>query len=681
MLGFPPPPQAPMPPARPAAPPTASKFGIIFPPPDIQNVIEKTASFVAKNGDAFESRIIQERQGDQQKFGFLMKNNPYRPYYEMKLRELRGEDVGDAKRPTVPRAILDQQAKEAEKKARKEQLKMLTMGGETGAAGKKELKPPPEDVFSVQQPYIAPLDLDVIKLTAQFVARNGQKFLMALTEREEGNGQFSFLKPTHHLFGYFSKLIEAYHRCLVPSDDTKKFLKSLTEDGGDGGEPKENGTAKANGGLMPQDIGAPLPKLPQQFLDRATDRFEWEANEAKKRKEKEEAEEEERVQMMQIDWHDFVIVDTIEFTLEDEHGDLGAPIDFSAGRRQAVPPSLEAQGRGAVIQRGRVAAAGREEEDMEMEMEMEEDVQVMDVDDDTAPPGQQPQKPGAAADEDMDAAMDTEGAEGAAAPAAAAAAAAAAASAPGAPADRPRDDTIDLPAGVMNMDAVKIRHDYKRRPVGAKRKAAAGMQICPITGREVRAEEMTEHLRILLLDPKWKEQKDRLLEKAKKESAFAGGSAVENNLAAFVAHRPDLFGSIDDQMFEEDIPAGAPESAQAPPALPGAAAPPMFMPPPQQTQQMPLLGHAPLPPGPPPAMGALPVAGAPGTLPVLPSGLPAPPPILPYPPAPGMPAGIPLPPPPGLIEGAEASQPAAKKPRTGAEQPDDQQPPPQPPPQ
>jgi len=34
---------------------------------------------------------------------------------------------------------------------------------------------------------LANVDSDIIKLTAQFVARNGQKFLQGLTEREQRN--------------------------------------------------------------------------------------------------------------------------------------------------------------------------------------------------------------------------------------------------------------------------------------------------------------------------------------------------------------------------------------------------------------------------------------------------------------------------------------------------------------
>lgn len=51
---------------------------------------------------------------------------------------------------------------------------------------------------------------DVVKLTAQFVARNGSQFLTTLMNKEQRNYQFDFLRPQHSLFNYFTKLVEQY---------------------------------------------------------------------------------------------------------------------------------------------------------------------------------------------------------------------------------------------------------------------------------------------------------------------------------------------------------------------------------------------------------------------------------------------------------------------------------------
>merc|ERR1719502_779892 len=103
---------------------------------------------------------------------------------------------------------------------------------------------------------------------------------------------------------------------------------------------------------------------------------------------------------------------------------------------------------------------------------------------------------------------------------------------------------------------MKVRKDYVRRP---KQSSQRIMQRCPITGQLIPAEEMSHHLKVLLLDPKWKHQKDALIERARKESAFADD--VEANLASFVSKRPDLFGSVEEQI-REAAEAGAEAAAR-----------------------------------------------------------------------------------------------------------------------
>jgi splicing factor 3A subunit 1 len=68
---------------------------------------------------------------------------------------------------------------------------------------------------------------DIVKLTAQFVARNGRQFLTSLMSKEARNPQFDFLKPAHGLFNYFTKLVEQYTKILIPS---KELLNKLSTD-------------------------------------------------------------------------------------------------------------------------------------------------------------------------------------------------------------------------------------------------------------------------------------------------------------------------------------------------------------------------------------------------------------------------------------------------------------------
>ena len=51
-------------------------------------IADKTADFVAKNGPEFESRIMATNQ-DNAKFRFLNTSDPFRAYYDMKVRTIR----------------------------------------------------------------------------------------------------------------------------------------------------------------------------------------------------------------------------------------------------------------------------------------------------------------------------------------------------------------------------------------------------------------------------------------------------------------------------------------------------------------------------------------------------------------------------------------------------------------
>ena len=62
----------------------ARPIGIIYPPPDIRVIIEKTATFVAKNGPEFEHRIVVHNQGNA-KFNFLQPSGPYHAYYQHRV--------------------------------------------------------------------------------------------------------------------------------------------------------------------------------------------------------------------------------------------------------------------------------------------------------------------------------------------------------------------------------------------------------------------------------------------------------------------------------------------------------------------------------------------------------------------------------------------------------------------
>ena len=185
--------------------------GIIYPPPEHRNIIDKTAMFVARNGPDFEDKVRQNEVANS-KFNFFNATDPYHAYYQHKIKEFRegrATEVTPAK-PTPSSAVLAQQ----------EKIKQQVVAE---MAVPKEA--PPEFEFIADPPTISSQELDVVKLTAQFVARNGRHFLTQLMNREQRNPQFDFLRPQHGMFQYFTKLVEQYTKVLIPPKDLIETLE------------------------------------------------------------------------------------------------------------------------------------------------------------------------------------------------------------------------------------------------------------------------------------------------------------------------------------------------------------------------------------------------------------------------------------------------------------------------
>jgi len=60
----------------------------------IPDIVDKTASFVARNGPEFEARIRQNELGNP-KFNFLNSGDPYHAYYQHKVKDFH-EGKGEA---------------------------------------------------------------------------------------------------------------------------------------------------------------------------------------------------------------------------------------------------------------------------------------------------------------------------------------------------------------------------------------------------------------------------------------------------------------------------------------------------------------------------------------------------------------------------------------------------------
>merc|ERR1719285_1571924 len=171
-------------------------------------------------------------------------------------------------------------------------------------------------------------EIDLMKLTAQFVARNGKKFLSNLSSKEANNAEFEFLDPVHPIFPYFQKLVNAYCTCIVPPDKTLETVKSDTD----------------LSTLVLKTFGA----------------AEWMRREEESREEKAADEEEERLQMQLIDWHRFVVLETLDF-------DPGEVYPAPARTIQEINVILSTENRGDI--KVTLAEDIRSDEEMDMDID------------------------------------------------------------------------------------------------------------------------------------------------------------------------------------------------------------------------------------------------------------------------------------------------------------------------
>lgn len=321
--------------------------GVIRPPPEIRAVADRTALYVAKNGRAFEARILSSEKGKTPKFAFLQPTSPFHAYYEDRIQfyENGGEDGGgddenqsntttnkkpdeetkkEAEKQTkrgasketatvvvrktektqkasamdpIAKALLTQRNKILQARSRQEdeelqQQQPRQQEAENDAEEKKEsvisLPPPPplELVTIVAPSNLPPVQIETIQLVAQFVALDGKggPFLQQLSLREWTNPIFAFCQPRHAHFAYFSALVDAYRRILSQWTAWASKKTNSSED------------------IPAADVHA--------ILQQAAFRAEYE-REVFQLKSQEEGE------VIAIDWHDFVVVETIDFPVDE----------------------------------------------------------------------------------------------------------------------------------------------------------------------------------------------------------------------------------------------------------------------------------------------------------------------------------------------------------------------------
>lgn len=251
--------------------------GVVLPPREIRNILERTAGYVARNGPVFEERI-RDKECQNPKFSFLSSADAYYAFYQWRLSEInagRGTDIAAGR------------------------------AGEVAKPEKPKGPPaPPELDFSAKMPRINQKDLDALKLTAQYTAQFGRQWMTQLAQRETGNPQFQFLIPNHTFHNFFQHMVEQYSKvvkyygALQLRDEMLAQVKANTEN-------------------------------PYALLERARQRAEYALYQEAEKQKKEEDEQQKKVEFSRIDWGDFVVVETITFSDADETANLPPPTSLS----------------------------------------------------------------------------------------------------------------------------------------------------------------------------------------------------------------------------------------------------------------------------------------------------------------------------------------------------------------
>ncbi len=387
----------------------------------------------------FEVRILASEEGQSAKFGFMRPGDPFNAYYEHMIVEFEKgggeeqqkpeaekEEATTSKSAAAPPSTAPDKSSTAVSTISSappvslDEVKQRKAAADPIALAAKSLDvdaPPLPFSFNAMHPSsLIALDVDTIKLTAQYTAVGGRAFLATLARKETDNERFQFLKSTHALFSYFTTLVDEYTTVFQPSPE---LMQAVNE-----------GVNK------------------KRCLEQVVHRWEYERRQEEMKREKEAENSSNLLAGGGVDWNDFVVVETIKFD-KDELAEV----------------------------------TKKDDEDMEMDMEEEEEEEEEDK-------GLEPAAPLPSAEE----------------------------------------------------SGINIVSDYKPSVAIPGQGVMPQTVVDPITGQHVNVKDLSEHMRVQLLDPKWKEQHARVRGKLS-DTPFATGDSIASSLQAFARQRTDIFGT------------------------------------------------------------------------------------------------------------------------------------------
>ncbi|KNZ43930.1 hypothetical protein VP01_96g6 [Puccinia sorghi] len=481
--------------------------GLIYPPPEIRSkqfisIVDKTAAFIAKNQNpklcknsvGVEEKIRQREKTDS-RFSFLNPDDAYNPYYRHRIEIIK--NGGDPSQPAS---------------SSKTNLTNST------APKPEDADKPPEPatlqflIDPSQMPKINAVDLEIIKLTALFTARLGRKFVSDLGQRESRNYQFDFLRPSHSLFAFFNRLVEQYTNILIPQPETISRLEKLA-----GGPPIDRKRLDLKTIDETQKKHTIIGR--RHVMAEIETRITWERYQGLQLQKRTSEEEKEKKEFNEIDWEDFIVVSTVEFTENDEVIDLPPPMSISEVENMTIAQKKMA----AMVMEGKDVSTLTEEQlaledsanDLEANQLLEDAKRS--AEEAKAQAAQLEKSDGTKEELEQEEAVKT----------------------------AENKQTAEIKK--LNPTGMKIRKDYvpKGKQSSHQQNGALGGKVittlCQICGQQINVNEISEHVRIELLDPRWKEKKQKTELNRSSSNMLTLGSDVSSSLRDLAKSRLDIF--------------------------------------------------------------------------------------------------------------------------------------------
>ncbi len=106
--------------------------------------------------------------------------------------------------------------------------------------------------------------------------------------------------------------------------------------------------------------------------------------------------------------------------------------------------------------------------------------------------------------------------------------------------DMDTDEEYDDAQEDAEEASIKVVENYK--PTLLSRSSLRPSMVDPLSGRTVDADAVGEHIRVQLIDPRWRIEQQKFQDK-QKETGYAAGDSISQNLQRFAKNRSDIFGT------------------------------------------------------------------------------------------------------------------------------------------